>query len=110
MQVEKLKLETIQNECSMDKKQLNTLNKSMRKNLGAIKEDNKALTLSNSGCQAKLLKKDDEITNSLASRNELTRELINIQGTLTDVSTRLSQCEEDLNEEKRDVVNNASKI
>ena len=108
MQVEKLKLETIQNECSMDKKQLNTLNKSMRKNLGAIKEDNKALTLSNSGCQAKLLKKDDEITNSLDSRNELTRELINIQGTLTDVSTRLSQCEEDLNEEKRDVVNNAN--
>ena len=93
IQAEKAKFDFIQTDCDSEKDSLNELNEDLTKSLEEAQNEIKSLTSSSNNCQAKLIRKDKTIADSLESRKELTANLVDLRSNLTTANTNLFECE-----------------
>ena len=73
---------------------MSDLNEDLRESLEEAQNEIKSLTLSSNSCQAKLIRKDKTIADSLERRKELTANLVDLRGNLTTANTNLLECED----------------
>lgn len=69
------------------------MNEDLAESLGEAQKEIKSLTSSSNSCQAKLIRKDKTIADSLERRKELTANLVDLRGNLTTANTNLLECE-----------------
>ena len=69
------------------------MNEDLAESLGEAQNEIKSLTSSSNSCQAKLIRKDKTIADSLERRKELTANLVDLRGNLTTANTNLLECE-----------------
>ena len=93
IQAEKAKFDFIQTDCDAEKNSLSELNEDLTKSLEEARNEIKSLTSSSNSCQAKLIRKDKTIADSLERRKELTANLVDLRGNLTTANTNLLECE-----------------
>ena len=93
IQAEKTKFDFIQTDCDSEKDSLSELNEDLTKSLEEAQNEIKSLTSSSNSCQAKLIRKDKTIADSLESRKELTASLVDLRSNLTTANTNLFECE-----------------
>ena len=93
IQAEKAKFNFIQADCDSKKDSLSELNEDLTKSLEEAQNEIKSLTSSSNSCQAKLIRKDKTIADSLESRKELTANLVDLRSNLTTANTNLFECE-----------------
>ena len=93
IQAEKAKFDFIQTDCDAEKNSLSELNEDLTKSLKEARNEIKSLTSSSNSCQAKLIRKDKTIADSLERRKELTANLVDLRGNLTTANTNLLECE-----------------
>ena len=72
---------------------MSDLNEDLAESLKETQNEIKSLTLSSNSCQAKLIRKDKTIADSLERRKELTANLVEVRGNLTTANTNLLECE-----------------
>ena len=72
---------------------MSDLNEDLAESLGEAQKEIKSLTSSSNSCQAKLIRKDKTIADSLERRKELTANLVDLRGNLTTANTNLLECE-----------------
>ena len=70
------------------------MNEDLAESLEKAQNEIKSLTLSSNSCQAKLIRKDKTIADSLERRKELTANLVEVRGNLTTANTNLLECED----------------
>ena len=70
IQAEKAKFDFIQTDCDAEKDSLSELNEDLTKSLKEARNEIKSLTSSSNSCQAKLIRKDKTIADSLERRKE----------------------------------------
>ena len=70
------------------------MNEDLAESLKETQNEIKSLTLSSNSCQAKLIRKDKTIADSLERRKELTANLVEVRGNLTTANTNLLKCED----------------
>lgn len=73
---------------------MSDLNEDLAESLEEAQNEIKSLTLSSNSCQAKLIRKDKTIADSLERRKELTANLVEVRGNLTTANTNLLECED----------------
>ena len=73
---------------------MSDLNEDLAESLKETQNEIKSLTLSSNSCQAKLIRKDKTIADSLERRKELTANLVEVRGNLTTANTNLLKCED----------------
>ena len=73
---------------------MSDLNEDLAESLEEAQNEIKSLTLSSNSCQAKLIRKDKTIADSLERRKELTANLVEVRGNLTTANTNLLKCED----------------
>lgn len=73
---------------------MSDLNEDLAESLKETQNEIKSLTLSSNSCQAKLIRKDKTIADSLERRKELTANLVEVRGNLTTANTNLLECED----------------
>ena len=73
---------------------MSDLNEDLAESLKEAQNEIKSLTLSSNSCQAKLIRKDKTIADSLERRKELTANLVEVRGNLTTANTNLLECED----------------
>ena len=73
---------------------MSDLNEDLAESLKEAQNEIKSLTLSSNSCQAKLIRKDKTIADSLERRKELTANLVEVRGNLTTANTNLLKCED----------------
>ena len=93
IQAEKAKFNFVQADCDSEKDSLSELNEDLTKSLEEAQNEIKSLTSSSNSCQAKLIRKDKTIADSLESRKELTASLVDLRSNLTTANTNLFECE-----------------
>ena len=94
IQAEKAKFDFIQTDCDSEKDSLRELNEDLTKSLEEAQNEIKSLTSSSNSCQAKLIRKDKTIADSLERRRDLTANLVDLRGNLTTANTNLFECED----------------
>ena len=94
IQAEKAKFDFIQTDCDAEKNSLSELNEDLTKSLKEARNEIKSLTSSSNSCQAKLIRKDKTIADSLERRKELTTNLVDLRSNLTTANTNLFECED----------------
>ena len=94
IQAEKAKFNFVQADCDSEKDSLSELNEDLTKSLEEAQNEIKSLTSSSNSCQAKLIRKDKTIADSLESRKELTASLVDLRSNLTTANTNLFECED----------------
>ena len=93
IQAEKAKFDFIQTDCDSEKDSLRELNEDLTKSLEEAQNEIKSLTSSSNSCQAKLIRKDKTIADSLERRRDLTANLVDLRSNLTTANTNLFECE-----------------
>ena len=73
---------------------MSDLNEDLAESLEEAQNEIKSLTLSSNSCQAKLIRKDETIADSLERRKELTTNLVDLRSNLTKANTNLFECED----------------
>ena len=73
---------------------MSELNEDLTKGLEEARNEIKSLTSSSNSCQAKLIRKDRTIADSLERRRDLTANLVDLRGNLTTANTNLFECED----------------
>ena len=73
---------------------MSELNEDLTKGLEEARNEIKSLTSSSNSCQAKLIRKDKTIADSLERRKELTTNLVDLRSNLTTANTNLFECED----------------
>ena len=94
IQAEKAKFDFIQTDCDSEKDSLRELNEDLTKSLEEAQNEIKSLTSSSNSCQAKLIRKDKTIADSLERRRDLTANLVDLRSNLTTANTNLFECED----------------
>ena len=94
IQAEKAKFNFIQADCDSEKDSLSELNEDLTKSLEEAQNEIKSLTSSSNSCQAKLIRKDKTIADSLERRKDLTANLVDLRSNLTTANTNLFECED----------------
>ena len=94
IQAEKAKFDFIQTDCDSEKDSLRELNEDLTKSLEEAQNEIKSLTSSSNSCQAKLIRKDKTIADSLERRKDLTANLVDLRSNLTTANTNLFECED----------------
>ena len=94
IQAEKAKFNFVQADCDSEKYSLSELNEDLTKSLEEAQNEIKSLTSSSNNCQAKLIRKDKTITDSLERRKDLTANLVDLRSNLTTANTNLFECED----------------